>query len=142
MPDLFQGQGLNIKGPWYIGPTRYTENEVWDKITMDFITKQPKRQQDSIRNGSLMIVSYQGPSSLLANKGDRFAEKLTRLYMKEKLSARALKLHLSQLYGRKCLSQPVVGDIVGEAQTHRPKIIHETTDKIFKIIDSHAKARS
>ncbi|GKE36469.1 putative reverse transcriptase domain-containing protein, partial [Tanacetum coccineum] len=38
------------------------------------------------------------------------------------------------LYGRKCRS-PVCWAEVGEAQLTGPEIIHETTEKIFKIMD-------
>ncbi|GKE41437.1 putative reverse transcriptase domain-containing protein [Tanacetum coccineum] len=44
------------------------------------------------------------------------------------------------LYGRKCRS-PVCWAEVGEAQLTRPKIIHETTEKIFKIRDRMQAAR-
>ncbi|GJR81295.1 putative reverse transcriptase domain-containing protein [Tanacetum coccineum] len=44
------------------------------------------------------------------------------------------------LYGRKCRS-PVCWAEVGEAQLTRPEIIHETTEKIFKIRDCMQAAR-
>ncbi|GKB49149.1 putative reverse transcriptase domain-containing protein [Tanacetum coccineum] len=44
------------------------------------------------------------------------------------------------LYGRKCRS-PVCWDEVGEAQLTGPEIIHETTEKIFKIRDRMQAAR-
>ncbi|GJU74570.1 hypothetical protein Tco_1265975 [Tanacetum coccineum] len=44
------------------------------------------------------------------------------------------------LYGRKCRS-PVCWAEVGEAQLTRPEIIHETTEKIFKIRDRMQAAR-
>ncbi|GKA56710.1 putative reverse transcriptase domain-containing protein [Tanacetum coccineum] len=44
------------------------------------------------------------------------------------------------LYGRKCRS-PVCWAEVGEAQLTRPEIIHETTEKIFKIRDPMQVAR-
>ncbi|GJS60377.1 putative reverse transcriptase domain-containing protein [Tanacetum coccineum] len=44
------------------------------------------------------------------------------------------------LYGRKCRS-PVCWAEVGEAQLTRPEIIHETTEKIFKIRDRMQVAR-
>ncbi|GJS59371.1 retrovirus-related pol polyprotein from transposon TNT 1-94 [Tanacetum coccineum] len=44
------------------------------------------------------------------------------------------------LYGRKCRS-PVCWAKVGEAQLTRPKIIYETTEKIFKIRDRMQAAR-
>ncbi|GJR76918.1 putative reverse transcriptase domain-containing protein [Tanacetum coccineum] len=44
------------------------------------------------------------------------------------------------LYGRKCRS-PVCWAKVGEAQLTRPEIIHETTEKIFKIRDRMQAAR-
>ncbi|GJX45045.1 putative reverse transcriptase domain-containing protein [Tanacetum coccineum] len=45
------------------------------------------------------------------------------------------------LYGRKCHS-PVCWAEVGEAQLTRPEIIHETTEKIFKIRDRMQAARN
>ncbi|GKE13055.1 putative reverse transcriptase domain-containing protein [Tanacetum coccineum] len=44
------------------------------------------------------------------------------------------------LYGRKCQS-PVCWAEVGEAQLIEPEIIHETTEKIFKIMDRMQAAR-
>ncbi|GJS72386.1 putative reverse transcriptase domain-containing protein [Tanacetum coccineum] len=45
------------------------------------------------------------------------------------------------LYGRKCQS-PVCWAEVGEAQLIEPEIIHETTEKIFKIMDRMQAARN
>ncbi|GJR91279.1 putative reverse transcriptase domain-containing protein [Tanacetum coccineum] len=44
------------------------------------------------------------------------------------------------LYGRKCRS-PICWAEVGEAQLTGPEIIHETTEKIFKIRDRMQAAR-
>ncbi|GJV32412.1 hypothetical protein Tco_1392812 [Tanacetum coccineum] len=59
------------------------------------------------------------------------------------LTKRALKQARrfeSHIYGRKCRS-PVCWAEVGEAQLTRPEIIHETTEKIFKIRDRMQAAR-
>ncbi|GJY48554.1 reverse transcriptase domain-containing protein [Tanacetum coccineum] len=51
-----------------------------------------------------------------------------------------IKAPFEALYGRKCRS-PVCWAEVGEAQLTGPEIIHETTEKIFKIRDRMQVAR-
>ncbi|GKE73831.1 hypothetical protein Tco_1535872 [Tanacetum coccineum] len=131
---------------------------------MDFITKLPKTaaRYDSIW---VIVDRLTKSTHFLPMKETDSTEKLTRVYMKEIVARHGTQLNLSTayhpqtdgqsertiqtledmlracvidfrnaLYGRKCHS-PVCWAEVGEAQLTGLEIIHETTEKIFKIRD-------
>ncbi|GJT73151.1 putative reverse transcriptase domain-containing protein [Tanacetum coccineum] len=132
----------------------------WEKITMDFITKLPKMAAgyDSI----WVIVDHRTKSAyFLPMKETDSTEKLTRLYMKEIVARHGIPVSIisdrdshftssyhtsikaapfEALYDRKCRSLVCWAE-VGEAQLTGSEIIHETTEKIFKIRDRMQAAR-
>ncbi|GJY91780.1 reverse transcriptase domain-containing protein [Tanacetum coccineum] len=77
----------------------------WEKITMDFITKLPKT---AAGYDSIWVI----------------VDRLTNIKAAP----------FEALYARKCRS-PVCWAEVRDAQLTGPEIIHETTEKIFKIRD-------
>ncbi|GKB52445.1 putative reverse transcriptase domain-containing protein [Tanacetum coccineum] len=129
----------------------------WEKITMDFITKLPKM---AVRFDSIWVIVDRLTKSahFLPMRETNSTKKLTGLYMKEIVARhgilvsiisdsdshftsrvwqslhKALAAPFEALYGRKCRS-PVCWAEVREAQLTGPEIIHETTEKIFKIRD-------
>ncbi|GJX95098.1 putative reverse transcriptase domain-containing protein [Tanacetum coccineum] len=84
----------------------------WEKITMDFITKLPKTAAGF---DSIWVIIGSYHTSIKAAS-------------------------FEALYGKKCRS-PVCWAEVGKAQLTGPEIIHETTEKIFKIKDRMQAAR-
>ncbi|GJY92164.1 putative reverse transcriptase domain-containing protein [Tanacetum coccineum] len=109
----------------FIGPSDIPEWK-WEKITMDFITKLPKTAAgfDSI----WVIVDR-----LTKNGWNRHLP-LVEFSYNNSYHTSIKAASFEALYGRKCRS-PVCWAEVGEAQLTGPKIIHETTEKIFKIRD-------
>ncbi|GKF09178.1 putative reverse transcriptase domain-containing protein, partial [Tanacetum coccineum] len=129
----------------------------------DFITKLPKTAAgyDSIW---VIVDRLTKSAHFLLMKETDSTEKLTRLYMKEIVARHGIPVSIisdrdshftsrvwqslhealvapfEALYGRKCRS-PVCWAKVREAQLTGPEIIHETTEKIFKIRDRMQVAR-
>ncbi|GJY62097.1 putative reverse transcriptase domain-containing protein [Tanacetum coccineum] len=99
-----------------------------EKITMDFITKLPKTAAgfDSIW---VIVDRLTKSAHFLPMRETDLTEKLTRLYMKDIVARHEI------------VRSPVCWAEVGEAQLTRPEIIHETTEKIFKIRDRMQAAR-
>ncbi|GKD36899.1 putative reverse transcriptase domain-containing protein [Tanacetum coccineum] len=80
MPDSAKVKAKTTGVPLVSLVNRYPRME-WEKIPMDILTKIPTQQQASIRLGSLLIVLT--TLLIFSNAETYFAEKLTRLYMKE-----------------------------------------------------------
>ncbi|GKB87374.1 putative reverse transcriptase domain-containing protein [Tanacetum coccineum] len=131
----------------------------WEKITMDFITKLPKTAAgfDSIW---VIVDCLTKFAQFLPMKETYLTEKLTRLYMKEIVERHGIPVSIisyrdshftSRTDGQSKRTIQTLEDMlracvinfgnVGEAQLTRPKIIYETTKKIFKIIDCIQAAR-
>ncbi|GJR93339.1 putative reverse transcriptase domain-containing protein [Tanacetum coccineum] len=132
----------------------------WEKITMDFVTKLPKTAAgfDSIW---VIVDRLTKSAHFLPMKETDSTEKLTRLYMKEIVARHGIPVsiisdHDSHLTSRvwqslhKALGtqlnlstayHPQTDGQIGEAQLTGPEIIHETTEKIFKIRDRMQAAR-
>ncbi|GKA26351.1 reverse transcriptase domain-containing protein [Tanacetum coccineum] len=138
----------------------------WEKITMDFITKLPKMAAgfDLARHGiPVSIISdrdshftsrvWQSLHNALGTQLDLSTayhpqtdgqSERTIQTLEDMLRACVIDFGnaapFEALYDRKCRS-PVCWAEVGEAQLTRPEIIHETTEKIFKIRDRMQAAR-
>ncbi|GJQ98242.1 putative reverse transcriptase domain-containing protein [Tanacetum coccineum] len=99
-----------------------------EKITMDFITKLPKTAAgfDSIW---VIVDRLTKSAHFLPMRETDLTEKLTRLYMKDIVARHEI------------VRSPVCWAEVGEAQLTGLEIIHETTEKIFKIRDRMQAAR-
>ncbi|GKA53307.1 putative reverse transcriptase domain-containing protein [Tanacetum coccineum] len=129
----------------------------WENITMDFVTKLPKT---STRQYTIWVIVDRLIKSVhfLPMMENDLMEKLTRQYLKEVISKHGTQLDMSTTYHpqtdgqsertiqtlkdmlRACVIDfgkgwdrhlPLVE--VGDAQLTGPKIIHETTEKIFQI---------
>ncbi|GJS41460.1 putative reverse transcriptase domain-containing protein [Tanacetum coccineum] len=126
----------------------------WEKITMDFVTKLP-RMAAGFNTVWVIVDRLTKSTRFLPMKETDLTEKLARLYLREVVSRYGIpnfsynnSYHTSikaesfkALYGRKCRS-PVCWAEVEEDATHAGlKIIHETTEKIFKIRDRMQVAR-
>ncbi|GJZ63620.1 putative reverse transcriptase domain-containing protein [Tanacetum coccineum] len=107
-----------------------------EKITMDFITKLPKTAAgyDSIW---VIIDRLTKSAHFLPMKETDSTEKLTRLYMKEIVARHGIPVSIISDRDSHFTSRAEVG----EAQLTGPEIIHETTEKIFKIRDRIQAAR-
>ncbi|GJU53486.1 putative reverse transcriptase domain-containing protein [Tanacetum coccineum] len=124
----------------------------WKNITMDFVTKLPKSStgEDTIW---IIVDRLTKSAHFLPMKENDSMENLMRQYLREVFSKHGVPdRHLplvefsynnsyytsikattfEALYGRKCRS-PICWAKVGDAQLTGPKIIHETTEKIFQI---------
>nr|GEY06043.1 reverse transcriptase domain-containing protein [Tanacetum cinerariifolium] len=120
----------------------------WDKFTMDFITKLPRRQS---RNDAIWIIVDRLTKSayFLPIKETDPMDKSARLYLKEVVTRHRIPLSIicdhdlsyhasikaspfEALYGRKCRS-PVCWVEVRDTQLTSPELIHETTEKIIQI---------
>ncbi|GKE22451.1 putative reverse transcriptase domain-containing protein [Tanacetum coccineum] len=105
----------------------------WEKITMDFITKLPKTAAgfDSIW---VIVDRLTKSAHFLPMKETDSTEKLTKLYMKEIVARHVEPEHCLSSSDRWTLT-------LGGPQLTGPEIIHETTEKIFKIRDRMQAAR-
>ncbi|GKD91840.1 putative reverse transcriptase domain-containing protein [Tanacetum coccineum] len=103
----------------------------WEKITMDFISKLPKT---SNRHDTIwVIVDHLTKSAhFIPTRETDSMETLTRLYIKEIVSWHGVPISIildrdSHFTSRICWAE------VRDVQLTRPKIIHETTEKIVQI---------
>ncbi|GKE94721.1 putative reverse transcriptase domain-containing protein, partial [Tanacetum coccineum] len=120
----------------------------WEKITMDLVTKLPKRS--SGYDAIWVIVDRLTKSDhFLPIREDYKMEKLEKIYINEIVARHGVPVYYKSikcapfeaLYGRKCRS-PVIWAEVGESQLIRPKIMQETTEKIMQIKVTLKMARS
>ncbi|GJT86921.1 putative reverse transcriptase domain-containing protein [Tanacetum coccineum] len=121
----------------------------WEKITMDFITKLHEGDSSKTWNTSTDGQSERTIQTLkdmlracvidFGNGWDRHLP-LVEFSYNNSYHTSIKAAPFEALYGRKCRS-PVCWAEVGEAQLTGPQIIHETTEKIFKIRDRMQAAR-
>ncbi|GJY29935.1 reverse transcriptase domain-containing protein [Tanacetum coccineum] len=137
---------------------------MWEKITMDFITKLPKTAAgyDSIWVIVDRLTKHGIPVSIISDRDSHFTSRV----WKSLNEALGTQLNLSTAYhpqtdGQSERTIQILEDMlracvidfgnswdrhlplaeVGEAQLTGPEIIHETTEKIFKIRDRMQAAR-
>ncbi|GJX85688.1 putative reverse transcriptase domain-containing protein [Tanacetum coccineum] len=119
-------------------------DSIW--VIVDRLTKSahflPMKETDSTEKLTRLymkeIVARHGiPVSIIFDRDSHFTSRVWQslhealgTYYHTSIKAASFEV----LYGRKCRS-PVCWAEVGEAQLTRPEIIHETTEKIFKIRD-------
>ncbi|GJT40992.1 putative reverse transcriptase domain-containing protein [Tanacetum coccineum] len=120
----------------------------WEKIIMDFITKLPKTAAgyDSIWTDGQSERTIQTLEDMLracvidfGNGWDGYLT-LVEFSYNNSYHTSIKAAPFEALYGRKCRSLVCWAE-VGEAQLTGPEIIHETTEKIFKIRDRIQVAR-
>nr|GEY28269.1 reverse transcriptase domain-containing protein [Tanacetum cinerariifolium]GEZ84519.1 reverse transcriptase domain-containing protein [Tanacetum cinerariifolium] len=100
----------------------------WERITMDFITKLPKTSSE---HDKIWVIVDR------LTKSAHFIPTREIDSMENLTSIKAAPFEA--LYGRKCQS-PICLAEVGDIQLMRPKIIHETTEKIVQI-QKHLQAK-
>ncbi|GJZ64044.1 putative reverse transcriptase domain-containing protein [Tanacetum coccineum] len=122
MPDLCQGQGWTSEALWFIGPTRYTRMEVGED------------------NNGFRSLSYPYGSRIRSRFCGALLHRLPKFSYNIVIS-RALKLHPFEDFTVGSIHSPVCWAEVRDAQLTGPEIIHETTEKIFKIRDHMQAAR-
>ncbi|GJV64757.1 retrotransposon protein, putative, ty3-gypsy subclass [Tanacetum coccineum] len=127
---------------------------IW--VIVDRLTKSarflPMKETDSTEKLARLylkeVVSRYGiPVSIIFDRDSHFTSRVWQSLHKALEFLYNNSYHTSikavpfeALYGRKCRS-PICWAEVGEAQLTRPEIIHETTEKIFKIRDRMQAAR-
>ncbi|GJV86765.1 hypothetical protein Tco_1530703 [Tanacetum coccineum] len=101
----------------------------WENITMDFRSLNSPTTQTVMMTIWVDTLNVIPRFALLpTNEGSRIPiEKVKELYMKEVHHSR----HCIEQSGRN--TQPVMAEIIGDAQLTGPAIIHETTEKIIQI---------
>ncbi|GJX09643.1 putative reverse transcriptase domain-containing protein [Tanacetum coccineum] len=121
----------------------------WEKITMDFITKLPKMAAgfDSIW---VIVDRLTKSAHFLPMKETDLTKKLTRLYIKEIVARHGIPVSIifdrdSHFTSRVWQSlHKALGTQLNLSTAYHPQtdeIIHETTEKIFKIRDGMQAAR-
>ncbi|GJV12650.1 hypothetical protein Tco_1354191 [Tanacetum coccineum] len=130
-----------------VGESQLTRPEIIHETTKK-IFKIRDRMQAALRLYMKEIVARYGiPVSIISDRDSHFTSRVWFSLHKALEFSYNNSYHTSikvapfeALYGRKCRS-PVCWAEVGEAQLTGPEIIHETTEKIFKIRDRMQAAR-